>query len=254
MIEEEKYPSQTIDLPSRGWYYLESSPLSKGQLDLKYMTAKEENILSSQNLIEKGVVYDRLLESLITTEGVNYNDLLIGDKNGIMIAARILGYGPEYSLGELTCRCGAKEEVVVDLRKLEFKEVDFKDENKGRNEFEFELPITKQKIIFKLLTHLDEQEINSEVTGLKKMDRTGIDPELTVRLQHSILSVNGDSKKDIIRKFVDNLLARDSLAFRDRVKSLNPDIDMNYEHICTVCKEGRRLMVPITLNFFWPDK
>ena len=92
MAMESKYPTETIDLPSGGKLYPQDSPLSSGKIEIKYMTAKEEDILTSANLIKKGVVIDRLLDSIIVTEGVGIDDLILGDKNAIMVAARILAY------------------------------------------------------------------------------------------------------------------------------------------------------------------
>jgi len=92
------FPTEVLSLPSKGLLYPKDSPLSKGTIDVKYMTAKEEDILTSQNLIEQGVVIDRLLESVIVTPNVKLGDLLIGDKNAIMIGTRILGYGKDYPI------------------------------------------------------------------------------------------------------------------------------------------------------------
>ena len=96
-MAEQKFPSEVIDLPSEGKLYPEGHPLKDGKIEIKYMTAKEEDILTSQNLIKKGVVIDRLIDSLILTDGVKQDDLVLGDKNAVMVAARILAYGPEYA-------------------------------------------------------------------------------------------------------------------------------------------------------------
>ena len=88
-MSEHKFPTEVIDLPSGGKVYPKDSPLADGKIELKYMTTKEEDILMSQNLIKKGVVIDKLLDSLIVTEGVNQDNLLLGDKN-VLVASRIL--------------------------------------------------------------------------------------------------------------------------------------------------------------------
>ena len=93
-----EFPTEIIDLPSKGKVYPQGHPLSKGTIEIKYMTAKEEDILASQNLIRKGVVLDKLFESVVVQEGVQTGDILIGDKNAILLATRILGYGAQYDV------------------------------------------------------------------------------------------------------------------------------------------------------------
>ena len=131
-MAEYKSPTEMVDLPSQGYFYFDGHPLSSGKIEIKYMTAKEEDILTSQNLIQQGTVIDKLLESLIVDKSVKLDDLLIGDKNAIMVAARILGYGKEY---EFTYD---GEEKSVDLSKLEPIKLDFSKFTRGKNEFEFE--------------------------------------------------------------------------------------------------------------------
>lgn len=235
-------PTEMVDLPSKGLLYPESNPLSSGQVEIKYMTAKEEDILTNQSYIAKGTVIDKLLQSLIVSK-INYNDLLIGDKNAIMLAARILGYGPEYEF----IFAGKKEKV--DLTQIGNKTVDESLLTKGKNEFAFTLPHTENQITFKLLTHGDEQKIAREIEGLKKLQPDG-NAEVSTRLKHSILSVNGDSDPPTIRKFVDQaLLARDARAYREYVNQIQPDIDL------TFFPEGRdtKRPLPIGINFFYPD-
>ena len=177
------------------------------------MTAKEEDILTNQNFIKNGTVINKLLQSLIVTP-VNYNDLLIGDKNAILIAARILGYGADYTFDYTNPNTGDKEEVTIDLTELDDRELDDSLMIEGRNEFAFTLPTSKVEITFKFLTHGDEEKIQKELKGLKKINKQS-SSELTTRLKHTLLSVNGDRDIKTIREFVDNrFLARDSKAFR----------------------------------------
>ena len=173
---EFKLPTETVDLPSKGLLYSEDNPLSSGQVEIKYMTAKEEDILTNQNYIQNGTVLDKLLKSLIVSD-INYNDLLIGDKNAIMIAARILGYGAEYKF-----TYNGKEEVV-NLSEIENKPIDESLYTKGLNEFSFTLPTSKNEVTFRFLSHGDETKINQELEGLKKLKKEG-SPELTTRLKH----------------------------------------------------------------------
>ncbi len=239
---EFKLPTETIDLPSKGLLYSEDNPLSSGQIKIKYMTAKEEDILTNQNYIANGTVLDKLLKSLIITD-INYNDLLIGDKNAIMIAARILGYGGEYKFNY-----GGKEETV-NLTQIENKPIDESLYTKGVNEFSFTLPTSGNEITFKVLTHGDEIKINQELEGLKKLNKEG-SPELTTRLKHLITSVNGDREKKTIREFVDQaFLARDTRAFREYIQQIQPDVDLTFFPSGT----KRSVSIPIGVSFFWPD-
>ena len=243
-MEESKFkmPTETVELPSKGLLYPEGSELAKGTIEIKYMTAKEEDILTNQSYIRNGTVLDKLLKSLIVSK-INFDELLIGDKNAIMIAARILGYGSEYSFDYLG------ESHTVDLSQVEnkpLKEELFKDRT---NEFEFTLPKSGNTVTFKILTHKDEQDINRELEGLKKINKDGA-PELTTRLKHIITSVNGDREKKSIREFVDGyLLSQDSRALREYLKEVQPDVDL------TFFPDGSddRINIPIGISFFWPD-
>ena len=241
-MSELNFPTEIIDLPSKGLIYPESSPLSSGQVEMKYMTAREEDILTNQSYINKGVVLDKLLESLIMTEGVSVKDLLIGDKNALLVAARILGYGKDYSF----TYNGVNE--TVDLSQLEPKFLHESIFTPGDNEFEYELPSTGTKITFKLLTGNDEIAIEKELEGLKKINKDNV-PELSTRLKYMILSVEGDRERKTVREFVDTqLLARDSRALRSYSRTIQPDIDLMF-----TTYSGEEVAIPINLNFFWPD-
>jgi len=245
MSEENlKFPTETIELPSKGLIYPEDNPLSSGKIEMKYMTAKEEDILSNQSYIQNGTVLDKLMKSLIVTK-CNYSDLIVGDKNAIMIAARILGYGKDYKFEY------KGEEVEVDLSTLENKEFDESSITKGVNEFKFTLPNSGTEITYKLLSHKDEMAIEAEIKGLKKINKKA-DPMISTRLKQMILSVNGDSERKTVREFVDTyFLAIDARAFRKHITSHQPDVDL----LTTVeLSDGEEdVEIPITVNFFWPD-
>lgn len=239
-------PTETVELPSKGLLYPKESPLSKGEIEMKYMTAKEEDILTNQNYIQKGTVIDKLLQSLIVTEGVDYNLLLIGDKNALMIASRVLSYGKDYPFKY------QGEERSVDLSTLEPKEVDFTKLESGKNEFSFILPTSNYPITFKLLTHADEKAIDRELQGLKKVNKDS-SPEVTTRLKYMITSVNGETEPKDIRNFVDNfLLAKDARALREEYSKVSPDMDLTFK---LENEEGieEDVNLPIGINFFWPD-
>jgi hypothetical protein len=244
-MSELKFPTEMVDLPSKGLFYPENHPLASGKIEMKYMTAKEEDILTNRVYIEKGVVIDKLLQSLIVTK-IDFNDLLLVDKNAIMIAARVLGYGKDYEFVYKGDKCS------VDLSILEPNVVDDSLWKKGKNEFSYTLPTTGHILTFKLLTHGDEKKINDEIKGLQKLQKDS-NPELTTRLKHIITSVNGDTEPKIIRQFVDNiLLARDARALREYIRSVTPEIEIKFDYDNgTGVEEGA--IVPIGLNFFWPD-
>ena len=244
-MSELKFPTEIVELPSKGLVYPEDNPLSSGKIEMKYMTAKEEDILTNQNYINNGTVIDELLKSLIISK-INYNDLIVGDKNAIMIAARVLGYGKDYTFTY------NNEEHVVDLSQLEEKVIDESNFTKGKNEFSFTLPTSGALLTYKLLTHGDDKKIANEVKGLKKLNKLA-SPELSTRLKHMILSVNGDTEKKVIREFVDNyFLAKDSRAFREHIKTTQPDVNLTYE-IEGPDGDVKDIDIPIGITFFWPD-
>lgn len=241
-MSEFKFPTEQVELPSKGILYPETSPLSSGKIEIKYMTAKEEDILTNQAYIQKGNVLDKLIESLIVNKDVNYKDLIIGDKNAVMVAARVLGYGKNYKFEY------KGEEQTIDLSILENKKFDESKLTKGENNFSFKLPHTGAEITYKILDGHDESKIEAELRGIKKINKNA-SPELSTRLKHMILSVNGDTERKTIREFVDNyLLAIDSRALREHIRDTQPDIDLTVE-----LDSGEEVTVPIGINFFWPD-
>ena len=244
-MSELKFPTEEVELPSKGLIYPKDNPLSSGKIEMKYMTAKEEDILTKQNYIKQGTIIDKLLKSLIISK-INYDDLIVGDKNAILIAARILGYGKDYSFQY------KGENVTIDLTDLETRYLDKSTMIEGKNEFSFNLPYTNTAITYKLLTNRDEKKVEAEVKGLKKLDKQA-SPELSTRLKFSITSVNGETDNKTIREFVDNyLLARDSRAFREHIRATQPDIPMIFDFTGENGVE-EDAVVPMTAGFLWPD-
>ena len=242
---EQQFPTEMVTLPSKGLLYPEGNPLQKGEIEMKYMTAREEDILTNQNLIENGTVIDKLLQSLIITP-IDYNNLLLGDKNAILVAARILGYGSEYKFKY------QGEEYNIDLTNVNDKLLDESLIIKGKNEFNFKLPTSNIEITFKILTHGDEINISNEIKGLQKINKNS-NPEISTRMKYIITSINGDYEKKNIREFVDTkLLARDSRALRNHINTIQPDIDLSYTY---EDNKGNtvKIPVPIGITFFWPD-
>tara|TARA_R110000822_G_scaffold84181_1_gene197718 strand:+ start:35 stop:757 length:723 start_codon:yes stop_codon:yes gene_type:complete len=239
-MSEFKFPTEMVELPSKGLIYPKDHPLRSGKVEMKYMTAKEEDILSNQNLIKKGVVLEKLLESLIQGK-FDTKSLSTGDKNAIFIASRILGYGKDYTF------IHGDEKITVDLSTIESKPFDENiiDENGLIN---FTLPKSETNVKFKILSEKEEDDIKVEIKNLSKFKGKG-SGEVTVRLKHQIVSVDGKEDKTEIKNFVDNyMLAQDSRALRNYVKEISPDVDMSY-----ILDNGEEITIPIGVGFFWPD-
>ena len=246
-MAENKFPSEVVDLPSGGRLYPEDSPLKDGKIEIKYMTAKEEDILTSANLIKKGIVINKLLDSLILTKDVKVDDLILGDKNAIMVAARILAYGPEYECQITHPNTGDPITHTFNLADCPFKNIskDIKE-----NKFDFEMPVSKKKVIFKLLTGKDETQIDEDLKASKKIGSQVI-PELTTRMRYSLISVGGETDQSVLNVFAENMLARDSMALRKEISKVSPDIILEQE--IDIEGETVKVDIPMTVNFFWPN-
>jgi len=241
------FPTEVLDLPSEGKVYPLEHPLSSGQIRIKLMTAKEEDILSSSNLIKKGLAIDTLFESILV-DGIKADDIVIGDKNAIILATRLLGYGPDYDLEFYSNKTGELISTTIDLAKVQTKNIDFS-VFKNKNEFEFTTP-SGTKLIFKLLTHGDEKLIDKDIKALEKINKD-VSSDISTRLRYMIKSVDGKTDLATINKYVNNMLAKDSRAFREYVKSISPDMNMKFKY---VHDDGEVEEAPITLGvgFFWP--
>lgn len=238
-------PTEEVELPSKGLLYPSGSALASGKVEMKYMTAKEEDILTNINYIKNNTVFDKLIQSLLITK-INYDDLLVADRDALLIAARILGYGSDYSFSY------ADQPVTVDLAELETKYLDEAGIEPGVNEFQYVVPTTGAKLTFKLLTVGDEKLIEKDLAGFKKINAQA-SPELSTRLKSIITSVNGDVSKATVRDFVDNhFLARDSRAFRKHLKEITPGVELKFDaEVNGYTEEG--VAIPLDANFFWPE-
>ena len=244
------FPTEVISLPSKGLLYPESNPLSKGEITVKLMTAKEEDILTSTALIKKGIQLDKLLESIVIEPGVNINDLVIGDKNAILVTSRILAFGPEYQAKINDPFDKEEVEVTIDLSEIKIKEIDENKLNRD-NEFEFFLPISKTNIKFKLLTHGDELIINKDIEASQKTLKQS--NEITTRYRRIITEVEGVRDAGTISNFVTNrLLAGDSKALRKAIAEVSPDLDLKFDYTSPVTGETEALRIPFGIGFFYP--
>jgi hypothetical protein len=245
-----KLPTEIVSLPSKGILYPKESLLSKGEVEMKYMTAREEDILVNAGYIKNGTVIDRLLQSLLITP-IDLNELLLGDKNALIIAARILGYGKNY---DFNYRNGDDVKTeTIDLSELADKEIDISTMvTPLKNEFGFTLPISNIPVTFKILTHGDDKDIEQEIKGLKKLNVEG-SYEVSTRLKYIITSVNGKNDKASVRAFVDNYLrVQDIKALRDEYARVSPDVIMKFT---PKDKDytGEGIDFQIGVDFFWPD-
>ena len=247
-MAEHKFPTEVIDLPSQGKVYPKDSPLSDGKIELKYMTTKEEDILMSQNLIKKGVVIDKLIDSLIVTDGVKQDDLLLGDKNAVLVAARILAYGPEYTVKISNPQNPDQQiEHTFDLSQCPFKEAN-EDVDYSGNSFDYTTVVGKTKLKFRLLTGKEEKLIEKDIEQSAKF---GYDAGISTRLRYMITEVDGDSTPEMITSYTQNMLARDSMHLRNEIKNVTPDIELTQE--IDLGGESVKVDIPMTVGFFWPS-
>ena len=242
------FPTEVLDLPSQGKVYPSEHPLSSGQIRIKLMTAKEEDILTNVNLLRQGLAIEKTLKSLIKSP-IAYEDLTLGDRNALLVAARILGYGKDYNLKIVNPNTNEEEPIVVDLQTLKYKEIDFSVFQNG--EVTYELPFSKNTVTFKILTVGDDKKIDEEAKAIKKA--LGYEPGASERLKYQITSVNGDRTQKTIRDFVESgaLLARDSNPLRQYMSAVTPDIEMKTS---VTFKDGTELEidVPMLSEFFFP--
>ena len=261
-LKEYNFPTEIIELPSRGLIYPKDNPLSSGKIELKYMTAKEEDILTTQSYIRDGSVLDKLFQSLIISNGegqpIKYTDLTVGDKNAIMISSRILGYGKDYEVEITDPFSGKKQKESIDLTQFQNKEYDGSAQIElNKNEFEFLLPHSKRKITFMALTETKDRKIKHDLEELKRVNKKlkdDVSKELTTRLKTVILSVDGEYNQQKINHFVDNeLFALDSRELRKYINEVTPDVDLTYEFISDETGERREINLPMDVSFFWPS-
>ena len=249
-------PTEFVELPSRG-SYPEGHPLhGKEVIEIRFMTAKEEDILSSQTLLKKGIAIERMLESLIIDKSIKAHDLLIGDRNALIISARISGYGASY-LTQIGCpSCGHKNQIDFDLNN---KQVHESSEDEELNlvrlpsgNFSCKMPFSKFNIEFKLLDGRDEQTLAKLMTDKKK--RKIMETTLTDQFKMMIVSIEGHKDPSIISKFVDNMPTLDSRHLKACYKVAAPDVKVKHDFECNSCGYQQEMEVPFNTDFFWPDR
>jgi hypothetical protein len=247
-------PVEQVPLPSKGQVYPSTSPLHNCEtVDVRAMTTREEDILTSKALIKKGTVITELIRSCLMSKDIDVREMIAGDRNALMVAVRIMGYGPDY---KADIECSACQKINKDyefvLDKLELKRLEISPVQPGMNLFEFTLPVSKKVVQFKFLTGKDEEEIVVTQERMKKLG-TENDRLVSGRLKYAVQSVEGKTDKSLINAFLDKLLARDSLELRRYIEKNEPGINMNQEFACTHCDHIEEVAIPIGTNFFWPQ-
>ncbi len=247
-------PSEIVPLPTQGKIYAEGSALhGKETVEIRPMTTREEDILTNRALIKKGTVVTALIKSCLMDPDINVKDLIAGDRNALMVAIRVTGYGADYT-GELECsECNAKYQHQFDLGQLPIKALDIDPVAVGTNEFAFVLPMTKKKVTFKYLTGRDEEDIMARQEAMKKKAINGADNVVTTRLLYSIVSIEGLPDRSQIVTFINNMPARDSLALRKYMDDHEPGVEMKQIASCTACGSSEEVAVPMGVKFFWPN-
>jgi hypothetical protein len=246
-------PQEVVPLPSNGKAYPQDSSLHGMEtVEIRAMTAREEDILTSRALLKKGAVITELIKSCLVDKSVNVLDLLSGDRNALMVAIRITGYGPEYSV-EMECpECGTKSPHDFDLSSLPIKRLEIDPSAPGMNLFDFTLPYSKNTVKFKFMTGRDEEEMTLMSEKQKKLGLPN-DNNVTTNLLYAIQSINGIEDRVKIANFVKMMPARDSLALRNYIRDNEPGIEMKQETTCSACGHSEEVSMPLGVTFLWPS-
>ena len=248
-------PTEFVELPSKGKYYPENHPLHMQEsVEIRHMTAKDEDILTSRTLLKQGIALQRFLSNIIVDRRIDLNSLLIGDKNAIIVAARISGYGPEYQTRIGCPACFENVEFTFNLEENEVTEGYVEPSSAFLTEagtLMVKLPSTGVDLEVRFMNGEDENQITKSIKA-KKMKAPDI--SVTHQLSRMIVSINGDSNAATIRKFISVLPAKDSRYLRNIYKQASPNIDLTQMFECTNCGHEQALEVPFTADFFWPDR
>ena len=246
-------PRDYVMLPSKGRIYPTNSPLHNlEEIEVRHLTAVDEDILTSRALLRSGKAIDTMLGNVIMNKSVNVNDLISGDKNAILTFLRITGYGPEYEV-EIDCPgCNENLKHEFDLSQLTMRFLDVNPVNEGDNRFDFTLP-SGINIEFKLLNSAEDQQISDEQDRLKRSTNSPLEKNITTKYKHQIISVDGKDEQVFINNFVDTMNLRDSRAFRTYLEEVEPDVNMKQDYKCRMCGHSEEVEIPVTVGFFWPE-
>lgn len=246
-------PTEFVELPSKGLFYPEDHPLHNEKvIEIKHMTAKEEDILTSEALLRNELAIDRLLESVIVDKDISVDDLLLGDKSAILIATRVTGFGPHYEVTATCGTCGEKSNQVFNLDNIEPVKIDLPDgvQNEGDGVFSFDLPISKVRIYVRLLTSKDEKDIANNMISKNKKQ---IQNPITGLIKGIVVQANEHTDKDMLHQFIEAMPLPDLKLLRKTYEKIKPDLDLNMDYACPHCDSEEKVGMPMTAAFFWPD-
>lgn len=246
-------PAATVPLPTLGRVYPPGHPLhGKKTVDILAMTARHEDILTNKALLKSGKVIDVLLKACLVDKRIDVASMFFGDRNAALISIRITGYGQEYKV-EIVCPdCGHRHPHSFDLAKLELKTLaDVPGIVDGVNEFSFDLPVMKKKVVFKMLTGTDEADLSATLEASRKI--TNSETNVTSRLLAQIISIGGETDRQKIAAAVNVMPARDSMLLRRYMNDITPDVQMRQVVVCPSCQSVSEMEVPMGMEFFWPS-
>lgn len=250
-------PTEFVNLPSRGAFYPPGHALhNKDTVEIKQMTAKEEDILTSRSLLKKGVALDRVIQNLIMDRNIDPDSLLIGDRNAIIVATRVSGYGNVYNTNVRCPECGANQEYSFDLNEIEIYDgedidkLDLTDNEDGT--FSVILPKTGLNIRFRLLNGYDEKFLAKQADADRKSK--GPENNITRQIARLIVSVNDNDTSEAINYVVENIPSLDSRHLREAYKLAAPNVDLTQNFECNECGHEQDMEVPLSADFFWPNR
>jgi|7_EtaG_2_1085326.scaffolds.fasta_scaffold16012_4 hypothetical protein len=245
-------PTNFVTLPSKGKHYADNHPLKDQEvIEVYQMTAKDEDILTSESLIKNGIVIDRFVENIIVNKSISIDSLLIGDKNAILLESRKLGYGAEYDTEVMCPSCFETNTLNYDLNEANINFGSEAEINENGN-FIFELPETKIKLELKLLTSKDESLIFKRMTDSKKNKSN--ESAVTDQYKLMVVSANGVTDRGQLNEFIEVLPLKDSISLKKYYKKVTPNIDMKFDFTCKSCGYEQELEVPLGAEFFWPKR
>jgi hypothetical protein len=246
-------PVESVPLPSEGKIYSPNTTLyNRKTIPIKAMTAHEEDILTSQAYIKEGTVINELIKSCVTDKSFSINDMIIGDRNALMVAIRITGYGSDYKVTTACQNCNHVNNVTVGLSELPIKRLKLKPTEDGKNEFSFQLPVSKKNVHFKFMTMKDDTDRAVSQKNTSKLLNLKMENNVTSFLSYSIISIEGVTDRNKINHFIKAMPAYDSKSLRNHIKNHEPGMEMTDQFSCKNCGHHNEFAIPVTSEFFWP--
>ena len=250
-------PTEFVELPSGGRFYPETHPLhGQSTIEVKQMTAKEEDMLTSRTLLKNGVAIERVIQSLIMDKRINPDSMLVGDRNAVIIAARISGYGSDYNTNVSCPACGTTQEYGIDLRDANVYSGQNADAlgvvDNGDGTFTTTLPKTRVQVAFRLLNGADEKNLVTQLESARKRKRP--EQAITTQIRNMVVSVNGDESIQALNYLIENIPSLDARHLRTCYREVAPNIDLTQVFQCGECGHEQDMEVPLSADFFWPDR